>query len=255
MRCRGGSKHQNSDKFKSQGFVHSNNANIFYSCYGSGIPLILLHGNMQDASYFKKQIDYFSQFYRVVAVDSRGHGKSEFGQVRLTLDMLSKDIENLMASLEIESAIILGFSDGGNIAIKLAFDNPKKIMAVIAISPNLTPEGLKKWVKIPVELLYQLCRLLDSLQWFDKKAQVLSLMLHEPNMSSIELNQIKIPLLILAGQNDFIHKNHIQMIASELPNAKLTVIENSGHDLLITHADSANTHILSFLKTVILENN
>ena len=79
---------------------------------GSGEPLLLLHGNGEDGTYFKHQLAYFSSSYHVFAIDTRGHGQSSRGSCPFTMDQFVEDLKQWMAHRKIKSAIILGFSDG-----------------------------------------------------------------------------------------------------------------------------------------------
>ena len=82
---------------------------LYYREKGNKEPFILLHGNGEDGSYFENQIDYFSDKYRVIALDTRGHGKSPRGNAPFTIEQFSRDLYDFMTGLEILNAIILGF--------------------------------------------------------------------------------------------------------------------------------------------------
>ena len=83
---------------------------------GEGKPLILLHGNGEDGTYFRGQMEAFSHKYRVIAVDTRGHGKSPRGTAPFSLGQFTEDLKDFLDEMGIEKGIFLGFSDGGNIA-------------------------------------------------------------------------------------------------------------------------------------------
>ena len=93
---------------------------LYYQEKGTGEPLILLHGNGEDSSYFKNQIDYFQNTYRVIAIDTRGHGRSPRGDAPFTIEQFACDLYDFMQEHRISNAIILGFSDGANIAMRFA---------------------------------------------------------------------------------------------------------------------------------------
>lgn len=99
---------------------------LHYIEKGNGEPFILLHGNGEDGTYFTSQIDYFSKSYRVIAVDTRGHGKSPRGDAPFSIRQFAEDLYHFMTEKGIESAHILGFSDGGNIALIFAVNHPEK---------------------------------------------------------------------------------------------------------------------------------
>ena len=87
---------------------------LYYKEAGKGFPLILLHGNGENGGYFEHQIGYFQDKYRVIALDTRGHGKSPRGEKPFTIRQFAEDLHDFMDEQEIEKAHILGFSDGGN---------------------------------------------------------------------------------------------------------------------------------------------
>lgn len=122
---------------------------LYYQEKGNKEPFILLHGNGEDGSYFRNQIDYFSGRYRVIALDTRGHGKSPRGTAPFTIELFSHDLYGFMESLEISCAIILGFSDGANIAMKFAIKYPNMVKALILNGGNLNPEGVKRTTQFP----------------------------------------------------------------------------------------------------------
>lgn len=117
---------------------------------GYGTPLVLLHGNGEDSGCFVNQIDKFSEFRRVIAVDTRGHGASPRGSRPFTLDTFANDLNELFDKLGIDSADILGFSDGGNIALIFALKYPERVKRMVLCGANLFPTGLKGSFLIPV---------------------------------------------------------------------------------------------------------
>ena len=97
---------------------------LYYEKAGDGEPLILLHGNGEDGTYFKHQMEYFSKDYRVIAIDTRGHGKSPRGEKPFTIRQFAEDLNGFMEEQGMEKAHLLGFSDGGNIALAFALRYP-----------------------------------------------------------------------------------------------------------------------------------
>ena len=124
---------------------------------GSGEPLVLLHGNGEDGTYFKHQLAYFSKRYRVFAVDTRGHGKSPRGEMPFTMDQFVEDLHHWMEHKGLTSAIFLGFSDGANLAMKFALRYPKQVKALILNGGNYDAKGVKRSVQWPIEIGYHLC--------------------------------------------------------------------------------------------------
>ena len=85
---------------------------LFYREKGSGEPLILLHDNGEDGSYFVHQIEHFQSRYRVIALDMRGHGRSPRDSAPFTIRQFSLDLYDFLRAHEIPSAVLLGFSGG-----------------------------------------------------------------------------------------------------------------------------------------------
>ena len=218
---------------------------LYYYEKGSKEPFILLHGNGEDSTYFKHQTDYFSDRYRVIALDTRGHGKSPRGSAPFTIKQFAKDLNEFMNSMAIPEAIILGFSDGANIAMEFALKYPHKVKALILNAGNLNPKGVKRTVQLPIEIGYKIASLFSSKsQSANKNAEMLGLMVNEPNIKPSELVRITAPTLVICGTRDMIKEAHTKEIAGSLPNAKLVIVK--GNHLLQTKIPA---HSIKRLKT------
>lgn len=226
------------------------NIALHYQEKGSGEPLILLHGNGEDGSYFKHQIDYFSGRYRVIALDTRGHGKSPRGTEPFTLEQFSRDLYDFTESLAISSAIILGFSDGANIAMKFAMSYPDRVKSLILNGGNLNPKGVKRTTQIPIELGYKIARRFAVKSPGAKRnAELLGLMVNEPMIEPAELSKITAPTLVICGKNDMIRESHTKEIAEHIPNAKLVILKGDHFIANKRHA-AFNQAVEDFLKNI-----
>ena len=226
------------------------NISLYYQEKGNKEPFILLHGNGEDGSYFRKQIDYFSESYRVIALDTRGHGKSPRGTRPFTIEQFSCDLYAFMTELEISSAVILGFSDGANIAMKFAMDHPDKVKALILNGGNLNPEGVKRIIQVPIEIGYKIAgRFASKSPKAKKNAEMLGLMVKEPNISPDELSKITAPTLVICGKNDMIKESHTKEIAENIPNAKLSIIKGD-HFIANKRYAKFNKEVEAFLQTI-----
>ena len=115
---------------------------LSYVVAGSGFPLVLLHGNGEDHSYFKRQFEPFAQHYRVIAPDTRGHGHTPRGTAPFTLDQFAEDLKGFLDGMDIGRCHLLGFSDGGNIALLFALKYPEYVEKLVVNGANLFPAGL-----------------------------------------------------------------------------------------------------------------
>ena len=187
-----------------------------------------LHGNGENSSYFGNQINYFQRKYRVIALDTRGHGKSPRGDAPFTIEQFSCDLYDFMNAHQIPSAIILGFSDGANIAMKFAMKHPNMVKALILNGGNLNPKGVKRTTQLPIEIGYKIARHFAAKSPdAGKNAEMLGLMVNDPNIEPHELSQITMPTLVICGTNDMIKESHTKEIAENLPDAVLTILKGT----------------------------
>ncbi len=222
---------------------------LYYQERGEGEPFFLLHGNGEDGTYFVNQMTYFSDRYRMIAVDTRGHGKSSRGTAPFSMEQFAADLHKLMDRLQIHKAIILGFSDGANIAMKFALKYPDRVKALILNGGNINPEGVKKSIQIPIEVGYRFAKLFAGKS---KKAkahmEILGLMVNEPDIKPEELCAIHAPTLVIAGTRDMIKQRHTQSIAQNIPNAKLSIIPGD-HFIANKSPKAFNKVVEDFLRT------
>lgn len=223
---------------------------LYYQEKGEGKPFLLLHGNGEDGTYFVHQMEFFSDCYRMIAVDTRGHGKSPRGTAPFTMEQFAKDLNGLMIELGLSKAILLGFSDGANIAMKFALQYPDKIEALILNGGNLNAKGVKRKVQIPIEIGYRITkRFAGKSEEAKRKMELLGLMVHEPQIRPEELRAISVPTLVIAGTKDMIRQAHTEEIANSIPNAKLAILPGN-HFLAKEAPEQFNEAVERFLRSV-----
>ena len=226
------------------------NFSLYFTEKGYGAPLILLHGNGESSGYFVNQIDRFANEYRVIAVDTRGHGASPRGNKPFTLETFADDLKNLLDSLNIEKANILGFSDGGNIAVIFALKYPERVASLVLNGANLFPSGLKSSFLIPVKVLFAVFSLLSHFSRRAKRrSELLYLMAKQPNIQPERLSSIKCPVLVIAGTQDVIKEKHTKLIAASLPDSSLCFLKG-GHSIAKTNSVEFNSAVEKFLNSL-----
>ena len=220
---------------------------LFFTEAGSGTPLILLHGNGEDGTYFAPQIAPLARHFRVIALDTRGHGQSPRGNAPFTIGQFARDLRDFMDAQGIERASLLGFSDGGNIALAFALDHPERVDRLILNGANLDPSGVKRSVQIPIVLGYGLTAVLARFSpEAARRAELLRLMVREPHIRPSELGRITAPTLVIAGTHDMIREKHTRLIARSLPNALLEIIPGD-HFVARTHPEDFRRAVEAFL--------
>ncbi len=220
---------------------------LYYQEKGKGIPFVLLHGNGEEGNYFKSQIDYFSDNYKMIAVDTRDHGKSPRGNAPFTMNQFVEDLSDLLKKRELSEVILLGFSDGANIAMKFAIKYPEKIKALILNGGNLNTKGVKKTTQVFIELGYKITKMFSKKSEDAKRnMELLGLIVNEPNIKIEEIHSIKIPTLVIAGEKDIIKESHTREIADNIPNAELTIIKGN-HFIANKEPKAFNNEVEKFL--------
>ena len=215
---------------------------------GPGQPLILLHGNGENCDYFEHQIPYFSSNYHVIAIDTRGHGKSPRGEKPFTIAQFAEDLHDFMDEKGITKANLLGFSDGGNIALTFALKYPERVDKMIIDGANLFPSGVKPLYQWPIEVGYRIAKLFSKKSEQAKRnAEMLGLMVNEPHIDPTELARLSIPILVVAGTKDMIKDAHTKLIYRSLPNAQLNIIEGD-HFVANKNANAFNKVVDEFLR-------
>ena len=219
----------------------------YYIEQGKGFPLILLHGNGEDCSYFLHQMEPFAQHFRVLAIDTRGHGKTPRGERPFTIRQFADDLLAFMDQHAIEKAHILGFSDGGNIAMVFALAHPERVERLILNGANLDASGVKRKIQIPIEIGYRIARLFAGMSPKAKRnAEMLGLMVNDPNVKPEELARMQCPTLVVAGDKDMIKDQHTRLIATSIPGAALSIIPGS-HFIANQRPEAFNEVVLRFL--------
>lgn len=214
---------------------------------GGGKPLILLHGNGEDGSYFKHQINCFSADYRVIAIDTRGHGQSSRGEKPFTIVQFAEDLHDFMDEKGIAKAILLGFSDGGNITLTFALKYPERVERMIVDGANLFPRGVKPLYQWPIEIGYRIAKLFAKKSDKAKQnAEMLGLMVNEPHIDPVELTRLTMPVLVVAGTKDMIKESHTRLIHKSLPNAQLAILDGD-HFVANKNAEAFNKAVKEFL--------
>lgn len=228
----------------------SGGAVIHWESTGKGAPLFLLHGNGEDMGVFSAQVSAFSKYFRVITVDSRGHGSSLAGGDKLSLYDMAEDLVAVMRAAGLEKASILGFSDGGNVAMIFASRHPGVVDSLILSGANCDPGGLALRYSLPMRASQALAVIASP---FSRKAclkkEFLDLMLLEPRLKKHELQSITAKTLITAGEKDMITRSHTEYLHRCIPNSELKLFPG-GHFTPFEQAESYNAAVLAFLNPV-----
>lgn len=220
---------------------------LYYEEKGAGFPLILLHGNGESHEYFEHQTAYFAGEFRVIAPDTRGHGRSPRGGGEFSICRFAEDLHDFLGELGIGRAHLLGFSDGGNIALCYALKYPDTVEKLILNGANLTPAGIRRRTQIPIELGYRIARRFSARSPEAKKnAEMLGLMVNEPDILPESLSALRMPTLVIAGTHDMVKRSHTEEIARNIPGAQLVFLPGN-HFIAHEKPEIFNRAVADFL--------
>ncbi len=241
-------------------YVHVNDIRLYYEQYGAGHPIVLLHGNGGWINDFRNQIPDFANYFRVIAVDSRAQGLSSDSDQELTFSLMASDVAQLLDSLCIDSAYVVGWSDGGIIGLELALRYPQKVARLVTSGANFVPDSTAlpeqmleemrgdSFAKLPPERQ----REITAHSHFPERAGLIydklnRLDLYHPNLTEEQLHSIQAPTLVMAGDHDIIIDTHTLRLYHALPHSELCIIPGGTHGFLLRKPDLANTIIKDFL--------
>ena len=236
-------------------YADVNGIKLYYEIYGSGDPVLVIHGNGQSIADMAPQISHFSVDNKVIVVDTRGHGKSGLGAGELTYVQMASDYNALLDQLDVEGVNIIGWSDGGILALLLAIHYPDKVNEMATMGANLRPDSSAVDPDISV-LLEPLGEMFDemiekgdtSADWHHQR-QVFQILITQPNIPIESVQKIEAPVLVIAGDKDIIRARHSLEIFENLPKAHLAILPGQTHWAPATDPDMFNGMVSRFFDT------
>lgn len=224
---------------------------MYAEIYGQGQPLLFIHGNGGSGRNFFKQIPFFLKKYKVIIADSRAQGKSVDLGDSLTYEMMADDYAALLDAMKIDSAYVVGWSDGGINGLLLAIHHPKKVKKLAITGANLRPDN----TAVPQELLDMIAPTYNALKNKPDRNEgenagfkLVRLITEQPHISATDLQKISCPSLVIGGDHDVIKVEHTIEIFNNIPQAYLWILPGSGHSTPIKFADEFNKKIEEFFK-------
>lgn len=232
------------------GIVKSGSANIYYEISGSTEKevLVFLHGNGKSMEVFRRLIPMFENDYCVLAIDSRGHGESEFGKAELSLGTMTIDLETVLEELNIKRVNVLGFGDGANIALLFAIKCSDMVNKLIIVGGNYNFSGYSFFNRIMLRIAYYCSKISGVFDAHNRlNKEYFALIVKEPRLKKSSLRAIKAKTLVLAATNDMITKSHSKAMADAILDAKLKIVKGDRF-WMFKESDKAYKLIDEFLK-------
>lgn len=233
-----------------------NGIKMYCETYGQGQPLLLIHGNGGSIVDFSRQIPFFSKHYKVIVADSRAQGKSKDKGEALTYEMMADDYAELLQKMKIDSAFVIGWSDGGINGLLLSMRHPEKVKKLIITGTNLRPDSTAVQADIFKRVSANYTKFKEILAKKKDKTdldytvlKLKRLLSEQPNIAPKALQSIKAPVLVVGGDYDVIKPEHTLEIFKNIPKANLWILPDSGHGTLVVYADEFNAKADTFFKT------
>jgi pimeloyl-ACP methyl ester carboxylesterase len=238
------------------GHAAVNGIDLYYVRTGHGFPVVLLHGGLANSDYWGNQIKALVPHHTVIAVDSRGHGRSTRDARLYGYDLMADDVVALLDTLRIQQADIVGWSDGAIIGLDLAIRHSARIRKVFAFAANTQTSGVQQGVeKNPTFARFieraghEYSKLSATPKQYDAFVKQISHMWDsEPNWSDAQLKSIRAPVWVVDGDHDeAINRAHTEYIAATIPAAGLLILPNVSHFAFIQDPALFNAALLRFL--------
>lgn len=228
------------------GYAKVDGIEMYYETHGAGTPLLMLHGGGGTVEQFRKQVPFFARHYLVVTPEQVGHGHTKDRPGPLSYSQMTKDTAALMKTLGLHRADVVGWSDGGIIALMLAVHYPSLVRSVVASGANFSPGGVKAEANAGLNVVAPAPGVELP---FQQKLANLWLLSPTPNELSIDLlHRIRAPVLIISGDNDEIRLDHTIEMVRAIPNAELCILPGTGHNTFGERPRLMNSIIWDFLR-------
>jgi pimeloyl-ACP methyl ester carboxylesterase len=242
-------------KAERSGSAPVNGVQMWYAVFGSGAPVILLHGGLANSNYWGLQIPALARSFEVIVVDSRGHGRSTRNASPISYQLMASDVLALMDALHVQKAALVGWSDGAIIGLDIAIHHPERLTKLFAFAANSDPSGLKDTDKDPVFNAY-ITRAQDEYKKLSPTptefntfyAQLNKMWDTQPHFSDDQLRSIRVPTWIVDGDHDeAIKRVDTDHIASLIPGAGELILPRVSHFAFVQDPERFNEALLHFL--------
>lgn len=240
------------------GYATVNGIKIWYAEFGRGTSVILLHGGLANSNYWGKLVPALAPHYRVIIMDSRGHGRSSRDARPYGYDLMASDVLALMDFLKIDKAALVGWSDGAIIGLDIAIHHPERLSKLFAFAANSDPSGVKDVNRSPVFTAFiaraktEYEKLSPTPTEYDAfLAQITKMWETQPHWTADDLARIKVPTWIVdADHDEAIERDNTLFMADHIPGSGLLIEPQVSHFAFLQDPEQFNADVLHFLMHV-----
>ncbi len=240
------------------GLAPVNGIKIWYAEFGRGRPVLLLHGGLANSDYWGNQVRALERRYRVIVMDSRGHGRSNRNARPYSYDLMASDVLGLMDHLKIKKAAIVGWSDGAIIGLDIAMHHPERVSKLFAFAANSDPSGVADIAESPVFNTFiarageEYKRLSPTpTQYKAFVEQITKMWQTQPHWTATDLAKIRVPTWIVdADHDEAIKRENTEFMAAHIPGAGLLIQPGVSHFSFLQDPHQFNEDLFHFLEHV-----
>jgi pimeloyl-ACP methyl ester carboxylesterase len=238
------------------GYAKVNGIDMYYATYGSGDPVLLIHGGLGHADIWASQVAELSKTHKVIVADSRGHGRSTRDAQPFGYDLMASDYLALLDYLKIDKTALVGWSDGGIIGIDIALTHPERLTKVYAQAANVTTDGVDPGVETNKTFGAYIERMGEDYAKMSKTPgeydafleQISQMWASQPNWTKEQLATITTPIAVVTGDHDeAIKREHSDYMASVIPGATLIILPNASHFAMLQAPDEYTKSVTDFI--------
>ncbi len=239
-----------------RGHAAVNGISIYYAVYGEGPPVLLLHGALANSDYWGHQVPALAKRHTVIVMDSRGHGRSTRDARPFGYDLMADDVVALMDALGVPKADVVGWSDGGVLALDLAMRYPDRVGRILAFAVNTRTSGTRNGAIMNPVIVAFIRRAGYEYKAYSPTPrdygtlvmQIIKMWSGEPNWTDEQLETIGAPVLVVDGEHDeSIKRSHAEYVAATIPGAELLILPDTSHFAFLQNPGLFNRAMLRFL--------
>jgi pimeloyl-ACP methyl ester carboxylesterase len=239
------------------GYAPVNGVRLWYAVFGKGEPVLLLHGGLANSNYWALQVRALAPHYRVIVMDSRGHGRSTSSTAPYGYDLMASDVIGLIDYLQIRKVAVVGWSDGAIVGLDLAMNHPDRVSKLFAFAANYDPAGVLDVSKSPAFTAFiaragaEYAQLSPTPKGYDRfVAAITRMWATQPHWTGADFARISAPTWIVdADHEEAIAQDQPLTMAKWTPVAGLLIEPEVSHFAFLQDPAQFNADLLRFLAT------
>ncbi len=205
------------------GHAAVNGVNYYYALYGTGEPLLLLHGGLGQIEMFGTNLTKLAQSRQVIGVDLQGHGRTALGDRELSLVDMGNDMAGVLRKLGYDKVDVLGYSMGGGVAFQFAVQHPEMVRRLVLVSTPFSqdgfyPEMLPQQAALGAAMAEQMketpmyksyVAIAPHPEEFPKLLDAMGANMRKPYDWSADVKKLTMPVMLIYGDSDLFRPEHV----------------------------------------------